>query len=164
MERDDRGVLLLAAEPAAGLRLDDLRLLVRQVECPLQRLVDVVRALERAVDRHAAVVARDGDHRVVLDVELLLVADAIGPLEDDVGLVEPGVEVAARDLVVGEHVVALERVEDRRREAPSATVIASRGLAQRRPIGRGDQRQRLGVVPDLAADRHEDGLVVADEA
>src|SRR4029079_2882399 len=36
MERDDRGVLLLAAEPAPRLRLDDPGLLVAQTERPLQ--------------------------------------------------------------------------------------------------------------------------------
>ena len=58
MERDDRRVLLLAAEPAAGLGLDDPRLLVVDAEAALERRVDVVRALERAVDGDAAVVAR----------------------------------------------------------------------------------------------------------
>ena len=38
------------------------------------------------------------------------------------------------------------------------------GLAQGRPVGRGEQRQRLGVVLDLAADRDEDRLVALDRA
>ena len=50
MQRDDRRVLLLAAEPAAGLGLDDPGLLVVDAEAALERRVDVVRALERAVD------------------------------------------------------------------------------------------------------------------
>ena len=77
MEGEDRGVLLLAAEAAAGLRLDHLGLRVGQQERAAERLVDVVRALERAVDGHSAVVAGHGDHRVVLDVQLLLVADPV---------------------------------------------------------------------------------------
>ena len=122
VEGDDRGVLLLAAEPAARLGLDDPRLFVVQAERPLQRLVDVVRALERAVDRDAAVLARDRDHRVVLDVELLLVADPVLALEDrGPPSAKPAVEVARRDLVVGEDVVARERVEDRRRGASSGS-------------------------------------------
>ena len=48
---------LLAAEPTAGLGLDDLGLAVVQPQRPLQRLVDVVRTLERAVDRDPAVLA-----------------------------------------------------------------------------------------------------------
>jgi len=38
------------------------------------------------VDGHAAVVLRHGDHRVVLDVELLLVTDPVLALEDEIGL------------------------------------------------------------------------------
>ena len=90
MERDDRGVLLLAAEPATRLGLDDPRLGVGESERPLHRLVDVVRALQRAVDGHTAVLAGDGDHRVVLDVELLLVPDPVLALQDEVGLGEAG--------------------------------------------------------------------------
>ena len=113
VEGDDRGVLLLATEPAAGLRLDDPRLPVVDAEAALERRVDVVRALERAVDGDAAVLARDRDHRVVLDVELLLVADPVLALEDEVGGREGGVGVARRELVGGEDVVGRERVEDR---------------------------------------------------
>ena len=69
------------------------------------RLVDVVGALERAVDGDAAILAGHRDHRVVLDVELLLVADPVLALEDDVGLGEARLEVAPADLVLGEHVI-----------------------------------------------------------
>ena len=93
MDRDDRRVLLLAAEPAAGLGLDDARLDVVEGQCPLHRLVDVVRALQRAVDRQPAVLLGHGDHRVVLDVELLLVTDAVRPLEHDLRLREARVEI-----------------------------------------------------------------------
>ena len=78
MERDDARVLLLAAEPAAGLGLHHDGELVAHAQRALHRLVDVVRALERAVDGDTPVLARDGDHRLVLDVELLLVADPVG--------------------------------------------------------------------------------------
>ena len=37
-------------------------------------------------------------------------------------------------------------------------------LAQRGPVGGGDERERLGVMLDLAADRHEDRLVRLDRA
>ena len=162
VDREDRRVLLLAAEPAARLRLDDLRLLVVEPERALQCLVDVVRALERAVDRNAAVLAGYRDHRVVLDVELLLVADAVRSLEHEIGLREARVEVAGRDLVMGEDVVAYERVEDggeffRPHGDPAA------GGPQRLAIGGGQEQERLCVVLDLAADRYEDRLIVADE-
>ena len=55
VEGDHRRVLLLATEPAAGLRLDDARLPVVDGEAALERGVDVVRALERAVDGDPAV-------------------------------------------------------------------------------------------------------------
>ena len=152
VEGDDRGVLLLASEPAAGLRLDDPGLLGRQVERPLHRLVDVVRALERAVDGDPAVLARDRDHRVVLDVELLLVTDAVLALEDEVGLGEAALEVAGRDLVVGEH-VARSRA-DRRPAAAGVvrSVHGAPGVAERLAVGRREEHERLGVVLDLAAD------------
>ena len=82
MQRDHRRVLLLAPEPAAGLGLDHPRLAVVDGEPALEGRVDVVRALERAVDGHPAVLGRHRDHRVVLDVQLLLVADAVLALED----------------------------------------------------------------------------------
>ena len=163
MERDDRGELLLAAEPAARLRLDDPRLSVVDAEAALERGVDVVRALERAVDGHAAVLARDRDHRVVLDVELLLVADPVLALEDEVGGRERGIRVARRELVRGEDVVGRERIEDRgERRGPDGDGMARRAQDAR---GRGgEQGQRLGVVLDLAADRDEDRLVGLDRA
>ena len=85
VDRHDRGVLLLAAEAAAGLGLDHDRLAVGQGQRALERGMDVVGALERAVDGDAAVRARDRDHALVLDVQLLLVADPVGALDDQVG-------------------------------------------------------------------------------
>ena len=164
VQPDDRGELLLAAEPAAGLGLDHAGGSVVEAEAALERRVQVVRALERARDGDAAALGRHGDHRVVLDVELLLVADAILALEDDVGGGERRLDVVAGlDRVLGEDVVGLERIED-----PGSFVVrgsarcrASRSVAL---SGRGEQRQRLGVVLDLAADRDEDRLVGLDRA
>jgi hypothetical protein len=51
VESDHRRVLLLAAEPASRLGLDDARLAVVDAESDLERRVDVVRALQRAVGR-----------------------------------------------------------------------------------------------------------------
>ena len=162
MDRDDRRVLLLAAEPAAGLGLDDARADVVEGQGPLHRLVDVVRALQRAVDGQPAVLLGHGDHRVVLDVELLLVPDAVGPLEHDLRLREARFEVARGDLVVREDVVAHERVEDRR-ERLGARGDGRLGRPKRLSVRGRDERQRLGVVLDLAADRDQDRLVVADQ-
>ena len=102
VQGDHRRVLLLPAEAAAGLRLDDLSLSVVEAERPPHRFVDVVGALQRAVYRDAAVLAGDGDHRLVLDVELLLVADPVRPLDDQVGARQRGVHVAGADVEVGE--------------------------------------------------------------
>ena len=74
--------------------------------------MDVVRALHRAVDRDLAVLAGHGDHRLVLDVQLLLVADPVLALEDDVGLGEPSLEIAGTDLVLGEEMIRDLRVEN----------------------------------------------------
>ena len=126
--------------------------------------MDVVRALERAVDRDATVLARHGDHRVVLDVELFLVADAVFAFED---------EVRGRE---GRRRHRRRRSRTRRRRArtradrrprAAASVRASDmvlGRAEHGPVGRGDERERLGVVLDLATDRDEDRLVRLDRA
>ena len=120
----------------------------------LQRLVHVVRALEAAVDGDPAVLARQRDHRVVLDVQLLLVADAVRrPRRSRGRLGQRGVDVA------------LERARGRRRRrrdaaartpapsAPSASVtrrFASRSVSRSaRRAGRparpgGGSRRRAG--------------------
>ena len=81
MTRQHRRVFFLAAESAAGFRLHDAHALGRQLQQHDQRLVHVVRALQRSVDGHLAV-AGHGDHAVGLDVELLLVAGAIFAFDD----------------------------------------------------------------------------------
>ena len=115
MERDDRRVLLLAAEPAAGLGLDDLRLGVVEAERPLQRLVDVVRALERAVD------GRRRRPRAGTAIIALFSMYSCSwwptryvPSSTTSASAKPASRSPERDLVVGEDVVADERVEDRR--------------------------------------------------
>ncbi len=160
VDGDHGGVLLLATEAAAGLGLDDHGLVAGQRESAFECLVDVVRALERALHRDAAVVARYGDHGLVLDVELFLVADTVGPLDDQVGLGEAGVDVALGKLEVSELLPRFERIEDRRQRL-RAEADASSGPAQRGAIGRGDERDRFGVVADLGRDERR--LIVRDE-
>ena len=131
-------------------------------ERALERRVDVVRALHRAVDGDAAVGAGHGDHRVVLDVQLLLVADAVLALDDEVGRgAAPRRRRRCRSRT-SEHVGRLERVEDGRqrlRARADRAACASRSVAR---SGRGEQRHRLGVVADLV-ERTSDRLVVVDE-
>ncbi len=132
-------------------------------EAALERGVDVVRALERAVDRDPAVGRRDRDHRVVLDVQLLLVADPVLALEDEVGGRERRVGVAGRELVGREEGVGDERVEHGGKRLADDPGGPARG-PERRPVGGGDERERLRVVLDLATDRDQDRLVGLDRA
>src|SRR5262249_55076342 len=83
VERDDRGVLLLAAEAAAGHRLGDVDPLRGELERLEEGLVDVERALDRA-GRVGSLVIPPRDHALGLDVELLLVAGRVAPLDDDI--------------------------------------------------------------------------------
>jgi hypothetical protein len=95
---ENRRVLFLAPEPPARLHLHDADLLRRQAEERRQRLVDVVGALHRAPHRDAVHVASEVRHRhhpVRLDVELLLRAGVVLPLDDRVGAVPHGIHVAA---------------------------------------------------------------------
>ena len=165
--REQRGVdgqhgrvLLLAAEAAAGLGLDDADLRDRERERAGEGGMDVVRALQRARDGDAAVRGRDGDHRLGLDVDVLLGPHPVLALDHQVGLAEPGVEVAPGDLVAGERLLGSEEVQDGRQRL-GAQVDRGAGRARRRRVGRRDQGHGLGVVPDLVGD--EGRLVVVHQ-
>ncbi len=149
--RDHRRVVLLAAERAARLLLDHDDLVGRQVHGPDQRRVHVVGALERAVDLDGAVLARDRDHRLRLDVRLLLVAGPVGALDDEVGGREARVEVAPCDLEPLAGLLRGEGVEDRGQglRAEGDRIACGPGKGGR---GRRDQGDRLGGVPDLVRD------------
>ncbi len=82
MGRDMRRVLFLAAEAAARLHLHDAHVVPRQAEQRRQRLVHVVRALQRSPDGDAVRRAGDGDHALRLDVELLLRAGFVLAFDD----------------------------------------------------------------------------------
>ena len=126
------------------------------------RLVDVVRALHRAVDGDPAIRPGHRDHRLVLDVQLLLVADAVLALDDQVGLREAALDVDPWPREVGE--LLLRLTADRR--PPAAALVRSLrcacACAERLAVRRREQRNRLGVVADLVLDQHR--LVVVDEA
>ena len=70
----------------------------------------------------------------------------------------------ALDGVVRELVVRLRSGSNTAGSRSVRSVTWRARLAERRAVGRGDERARLRLVPDLAADRHEDRLVVLDEA
>ena len=114
VEGDDRGVFLLTTKTTARLGLDDHGLDIGQVQGPLQGAMDVVRALHRTVDFDSAVEARDRDHGLVLDVQLLLVADPVLALDHDVRCGQPRLHVALGQLEMRELAVREERIEDRR--------------------------------------------------
>ena len=121
-------------------------------ERPHQGRVHVVRALQRAVDLDAPVVARDGDHRLRLEVELLLVPRPVGALDHQVGGGEAGLEVALVDLERLAERRRLERVEHRgQRLGPEADGVAggqgqgpvrARRPAPRAPRRAGSRRRR----------------------
>ena len=94
MAGNDGRELLLPAEAPAGLHLNDADSILRQVEEPGKRVVDVVRALHRAPHRHAVRGVGDRQHAIRLDVELLLRARLVFPLDDDRGRRQRGVDVA----------------------------------------------------------------------
>ena len=108
MAGDHRRVFFLAAEAAAGLRLNDADLFIRKAKQDFQRAMHVVRTLHRAVNRDAVIGAGGighGNHAVRLDIELFLVARAIVAVDNHIGRSKTGLEIA---LVDG------DRLEDRR--------------------------------------------------
>ena len=102
--RDHRGIFFLAAESAAGLRLNHANFFRRQIEQWHERLVHVVGTLQRSPDRHAVRGICRRDHALVFDVELFLRAGPILAFDDDVRLRPCGVHVAFF------HVIRLEDV------------------------------------------------------
>ena len=101
MGADDAGEVLLAAEGAAGLGLDDAALFLGQAEDQRERVDEVVGALHGAGDgdRFQRAVGRAegfGDDAVVFDVELLLRAGAVLAFDDEVGGGEGGLELGGR--------------------------------------------------------------------
>ena len=102
------------------------------------------------MDGDAAVLARHRDDRVVLDVQLLLVADAVvASMTWSPSAVERRVDVALEQLVVGEHDRCVEGVEDGRQGLRAERDPLPR-LPQGLAIRGGQQRDRLRLVLDLA--------------
>ena len=150
-----------SAEATASLRLGDDSLCVTQGQGALEGLVDVVGTLHRAGDGDAAIGSRLGDHGLVLDVELLLVADPVLALHDQRGLGERVFDVASTDLVGGELLLRFERIEHRRQRF-GLERQASPGLSQCGLVRRRDERDGLAVVADDLVSKG--GLIVLDGA
>jgi hypothetical protein len=94
VSRDDRGILLLAAEAAAGLHLNNSNLLCWHLEERQERLLDVIRALHRAPDGDAIDRIGDGEHAVRLDVELLLGARLVLAFDHTNTIRHRGIDIA----------------------------------------------------------------------
>jgi hypothetical protein len=96
MARDHRRVLFLPAEPATGLRLHHPNEFDGGSQKDRERLVDVVRALDRAVNGESPVLG-DRDDAVGLDIDVFLVPGLVRPFHDHVGLAESPVELPLFD-------------------------------------------------------------------
>ena len=105
MPGDHRRIFFLPSETAAGLGLNHLHLVHRQVEQGHQRSVDVERTLHRSPDRHALLRVIGGNHALRLDVELLLRAGFVLAFHDKVGAAPRALHVAALYQVSLENVV-----------------------------------------------------------
>ena len=88
------GYSSLAPESSAGFRLNHANFFRGQAEQRNERLVDVVRALQRSPDRHALRGICGGDHALNFDVQLLLRPGAIFALDDEVRPRHGGVHLA----------------------------------------------------------------------
>ena len=171
VDADHRRVLLLAAEPAPGLVLDDARVLGRHVEELHERFLHVVRALQRTADRDAAPRVELADDPVGLDVQLLLRAREVLALEHEhVVAGGGGVHVALADPVLLEDVVGApddrglrERVLDRHHRRQRLDVERHRRASplEQGAVGVSEQDDRLLVVVDDAVGERR--LVVVDE-
>ncbi len=157
MAGDHRRIFLLAAEAASRLRLHDADFLRWEPQDHHQRPVDVVRALERAVNRHPAVFG-NGDDPVALDVELLLVATAVLPFDDSIRLFETAGDVPLLDGDSLEGFAGAGGIEDGRAPAILDRVA---GLEQSFLVFVGGEQDRFGDVPDLFFS--EKGLVRLDQ-
>jgi len=77
---EHRWVFLFAAKAAAGGRLNHIDAPMTEHGC--DGLDDIKRALHRADQRKAVVCSGYSDHALGFDVELLLMAHRVGPLND----------------------------------------------------------------------------------
>ena len=88
-------------------------------------------------------------------------AHPVFAFDDPIRGLEPGCEIAVRDVVVSEDVIGIEGVEDRRQLVDDGTECGP-GRAQRLAIRRRHEDEGLGVMLDLTADRDEDRLIGLD--
>ncbi len=166
----DRWIVLLAAKGAAGLGLNHTHLVLGQIEDRHQRLVHVVRALQRAPHHDTALRAVLGDDAVVLNVEMLLRAGAVFAFDDVRSAAPYGVHIALFEQKTLEAVVrapnndvlplALFDGEDRRQRVVF-DAYGGHGLAQFLLARVRQQHDRFLAVVHLPVSKA--GLVRNDE-
>ena len=162
MNRHDRRVLLLASEPSSGFRLDHHGLLIVELQCSLQGAMDVVGALQRADDPDGAVCFRERDCALRLDIQLLLQSNAKLTFHDEIRLPLRGRHIPLRYVDRAEDFGGAPDVGDRGGELVLDVDMTGRVL-QRGPVRRGQQEDRLLLVPDLAPVRGQNRLVIPDQ-
>jgi len=190
---DHRRELLLAAEGAADRLLPHADLLRGQAERFMEFVHHIIRTLQAAAQEHAAVLLRNGDHALRLDVELLLVARRVLAFDNEIGLGQPRGHVALDDGLAAEHVLGRGRaarettdarggilldagdqfpgLEQRdqvverqdRREFLDVGLDVFRRLLRQRERRRGDESQRLADVADRIGGQHRHRAIVHDE-
>ncbi len=105
MARDHGRVLFFSAECAARLHLHDANLVLGKAAQRHQRLVNVVRALQRTPDGDSIFRIERGDDAVVFDVQLLLRAGEVLALDDVRRFFPDGVYVPLLNQIALEGVV-----------------------------------------------------------
>ena len=165
--REEGRLRLLAAEAAAHAPALDLDVMRLQAEALRDQVLHLARVLSRAVDKHAAVLARHGVGDLAFEIELLLAAD-IERVGDPVRRgVDRGARVAAGEMHRWQHIasgrVRLHRREDWRERLDGQRRLRLRGCASSRIARFGDHREdRLAEVLDEAVG--EDRVVVDHRA
>ena len=165
--REQRRLRLLAAEAAAHAPALDLHVVRLQAQALGDQVLHLARVLRRAVDEHAAVLARDRVRDLAFEIELLLAADLQRVDEAMRRGGDGGARVAARQMHRRQDValggVRLDRREDRRERLDRQRRLRLRRRAPRQVARLGDHREhRLADIVDEPVG--EDRIVVDDRA
>ena len=112
-------------------------------------VLHLARVLGRGVDEHVAVLARDGERDLALEIEMLLPADAQRARRADAALAASAAALSpCANVVVGQDVrVGCERVVDRDAAASPVAISILASRAARRAssrVSRDDREQRPG--------------------
>src|SRR6266481_1581433 len=95
--RNYRGIIFLASESAPGLSLHHTNFLCQQIAQRHQRLMYVIRTLQRTPHRNSLLAIEDRNYPVVFDVKLLLRTRGVLAFNDVVGLCPNAIDIALRD-------------------------------------------------------------------